>query len=282
MTYVSRAFILFLLLATAGTANAASLTLTPQTGSDGVTSGFAVYLETDAAVLNAVEGRITLPSGVSVDGIDTTGSAITLWVDRPYHVLSDETVAFMGGTPGGFATNASLLLFTMRVSTRDPGTYALGPVDAVVYANDGAGTQESVAGESKKVALGSARERGGYAFLSTPSAPLYAEVGNDPSLFDGLFYIALLGGDSGEGIAYYEVKEGWFSSSVRADRYYVLADQSRSSSIRVTAVTIDGHRSSIVLTPPNPWHDYVVYASALLLSSLALWILMRRRRMMKE
>lgn len=281
MTLFTRTVLLLSLFLVAGTSHAASLTLTPQTGSDGITSAFAVYLQTDSTVLNAVEGRITLPSGVSVDGIDTTGSAITLWVERPYHVLSDETVAFMGGTPGGLATNASLLLFTMRVSTREPGTYALGPVDAVVYANDGAGTQESVGGESKSVALGSARERGGYAFLSTPSAPLYAEVGNDPALFDGLFYIALVGGDSGEGIAYYEVKEGWFTSSVRADRYYVLEDQNRSSSIRVTAVTTDGHRSSIVLTPPNPWHDYVVYASALLLSSLALWILVRRRRMMK-
>lgn len=282
MTYRIRALFLVPFFALAGTSHAASLTLSPHTGSDGVTNEFAVYLQTDATRLNAVEGSITLPEGVLVDGIDTTGSAITLWVERPYHVLSGHTVSFTGGTPGGLPADASLLLFSVRVSSSNPGNYTLGPVEASVYAHDGAGTKQAVVGDSKRVTVGEARQRGGYAFASAPPAPLYAEMGNDPALFDGLFYIALLGGDSGEGVAYYEVTEGWFTGSVRADRYYVLSDQNRRSSIRVTAVTADGHRSSIVLTPPYPWYDYVVYAVSFLLSSLALWILMRRRRMMKK
>lgn len=237
----------------------------------------SVMLRTEAAPLNAVEGVLAIPEGMQVDAVETAGSAFSLWITPPQYSRSDGTIAFAGGVPGGIAPDTEVLLFTVRAHADQSGTYAFTPRSLAAYRNDGAGTLEAVTGTSVAVAV----DRTADAQIlpsQTANIPLGADIGSDPSLFEGRYFLSFYGGDNGSGVVRYAVKEGWWGGYTQVDRYYVLKDQSRTRGITVRAYRADD--TSVALTLPaerlSLWNIIALSILALFVLAFA-WKKMRRR-----
>ena len=89
-------------------------------------------------------------------------------------------------------------------------------------------------------------------------------VGSDPSLFGGKFYLSFFAQDSQSGVDHYEVKEGLFGGYVRADRYYVLHDQSLRSDISVRAVDVAGNTVIATIPAAHQSHTLWLFAGGIL------------------
>jgi hypothetical protein len=128
--------------ATALTAEAASLSLSPATGVYTTNSTFTVRVtvNSDGASINAAEGTLKFnPSELSVVSANRNGSIFSLWVTEPTFSNSAGTVTFSGGSPGGYKGGSGTV---MDVTFRAKGS---GPVKVTltngsVLANDGLGT----------------------------------------------------------------------------------------------------------------------------------------------
>lgn len=270
-----------LLLATAAfalPAAAAELSIETPLAAAGSAFQIPVVFSPEGEGVNAVEGSITVPDGVVIDRIDTSGSAFAVFASGPSYDLSSHSITFTAGAPNGISSDAVALLFVIEGRASAPGTYAFEPAGVSAYRNDGEGTPVSVSYRRTALSVG---EKGSVAVDALPAAapsPLVAEVGKDASLFEGRSFAAFYGGASGGSVLYYEVREGWWRLPSRADRYYVLKDQSRGTTIRVTAVSEGGGRVTTAIPPQHPWGERAQLAAALLAALLLAWLLYTRLR----
>lgn len=242
----------------------------------GTASTFAVPVRINAegTSINSVEGSINVPPGVTIDRIDRTGSVFSLWIEGPVYVPSERIIAFTGGVPGGIESSANELLFTIYAHSATPGSYSFAPEGVVAYRNDGTGGDVIVSAEASTLAIGEDADQPATNVDPVIRSPLYAEVGQDASLFDGAAFIALAGGDA----EYFIVNEGLFSRGVRADDFYVLKDQARTSTIRVTAVQSDGTRTLTTIPAENPWPERALLAVVIVFALSCAWLLARALR----
>jgi len=234
-----------------------------------------VTLTTDTAAINAVEGSIQVPDGVRIDGLDTAGSAFPLWVEYPELIVADSKITFSGGVPRGITQDTNALLFTIRAHADVPGSYPFVVEYADAYRSDGKGTKEETRLDGVSVAVD---ESDGFNKIAkgTETTALVVDVGQDETLFGGRTFISFYGGDAGSGVAYYEVREGWWRATERAERYYVLKDQKQSSAVRVTAVSTDGTKTTVVLPSAHP-NLLPIVALILVLLVLVALVIARRR-----
>lgn len=199
-----------------------------------------VRLNTQDDAINAAEGSVTL-SGLDVQSVSTGGSALSLWPVAPQYSLSTHSIEFAGGLPGSIAAGEDILLFTI-VAQAPVGSYPLSAAGVRVFKADGRGTPVAVAAFSKKVAVAAAGGASPAAVKDT-TAPQFVsvEVGHDPSLFDGQTYLSFFATDDQSGVTSYEVREGWLGGYKKADRYYVLADQTQGHDVWVRATDAAGN-----------------------------------------
>lgn len=235
---------------------------------------FTVYVEINPedSSLNVVEGVVRIPEGLHVIGVSTEGSAFPLWASAPTYVVKDRAVRFAGGSPEALPSDESARLFAIIVRADNEGTHSF-TVEGKAYADDGKGTAIPLGARSEPVSVGNAHEPRGD--IPATKSKLVAEIGRDASLFDGAWFVTFYGGDKGSGVAYYEVTEG-NREAVRAERYYVLQDQTLSENVRVTAFGNDGSRQSVTIGETNRllW----VLGILVLLAALASWWRWRRAR----
>ncbi len=198
-----------------------------------------VLLTTKESPINAVSGSVHIPAGMHIDTIDTAGSAFSLWIESPKLILSDSVVEFSGGVPHGVPPNSDVLLFTIRAHADTAGTYTLTPQNIVAYKNDGKGTVETSSGIPTAVTVDTSTTEQVAAPVSQET-PLVADIGRDAALFDGKYFVAFYGGDTGSGVQHYEVTEGWLGTPQNVERFYVINDQSLKTRIVVRAIGTDG------------------------------------------
>lgn len=126
----------------AGSLNAASLQLSPNTGVYALGSTFTtkVVVNTSGQPINAAEGSIKYnPQELSVVSIDKTGSIFNLWVTEPTFSNSAGTISFSGGLPSGYTGSAGTV-FNITFRTLIAGPVRISYVGGAVLANDGKGT----------------------------------------------------------------------------------------------------------------------------------------------
>ena len=276
MKYFLAFFFVFALALPAQAATLRVVSEGPQAG-PGKTMVISVRLESGGQQINAVEGTVVVPEGVVIDQIDTGGSALSLFVERPRHVIADGVIAFTGGATTPLSDGA--LLFTIHAHGRNIGSYTFSAGATTAYLADGAGTAVAVQGSDAVVAV---VEEGGAQHMPKREAgtALTAEYGQDPSVFDGKYFIALYGGDTGKGVEHYEVREGWWRAPVSVDSSYMLSDQSLRTTLWVSAVAPDGTKNTkLVLSLKT---DYVSLLSLVVLLGVvggALLVLRRSVRL---
>lgn len=132
------------LLAWANTAQAASLSLAPATGtfSVGKTFSLRVYAASKDQALNAVSGTITFPpETLAVTAIAKSGSVVSLWVQEPSFSNSAGRVNFEGIVLNPGYTGSGGLLLTVTFRAKAVGSAVVRFSEGSVLANDGAGTE---------------------------------------------------------------------------------------------------------------------------------------------
>ncbi|MCX6787144.1 MAG: hypothetical protein NTY93_01300 [Candidatus Kaiserbacteria bacterium] len=267
----------------APTAHAAQIhfIVTPASPSAGSTFTVEAWLSTQNDRINAAEGSVAIPDGLTVRSVSTGGSGFTLWPVEPHFAPGDHAIEFAGGVQAGIASGQETPLFTFSVTTSAPGKYLISASHVNAYRADGTGAEIAVTGVPKDVAL--------EIIESVPTIPendsnvptfVSVEVGQDPSLFNGRQYLTFFATDDKSGVSYYEVKEGWFGQYVKADRYYVLADQGRGSPIWVRVVDAEGN--STVEKIPSQHTDYTFLYNVggilvVMLLAIFTWYVRRRR-----
>jgi hypothetical protein len=133
-------FLLFWAMVTI--AEAASLTISPNTGVYTANSTFTVrvVVNTDGKPINAADGTLSFnPRELSVVAVNRTNSIFNLWVAEPAFSNSAGTISFSGGSPSGY-TGQSGTIMNVTFRALGSGTPRVSYTSGSVLANDGRGT----------------------------------------------------------------------------------------------------------------------------------------------
>lgn len=258
---------------------AAELSIETPLADAGDSFSLPVVLTPEGSQVNVIEGSIQVPDGVTIERIDTSGSAFALFMTGPVYVPASHSIEFTAGAPGGIE-NTPALLFVIEGRADVPGSY---PFSGTVtgYENDGAGTALAIAVAPVSLAVGPAGSVNVDAPREREPSPLLAEIGKDVSLFEGRWFATFFGGAYGSSVEHYTVREGFWRAPVLADRYYVLQDQGRSTTLWVTAVSDGGKSVTVMLPAENPWMERFMIAALLLVIVIVaslVWRTLRKKR----
>ncbi len=135
------AFILFIFFGFLTEVYAATLQLSPGTGSysSGQTFTATVKVLPAGQSINAVEATLKFdPKSLSVVSISKDGSAFSLWTVEPTFSNTNGTVSFGGGSPTPFTATSNLVNVTFRTVAEGTGTVNFS--NSSILAADGRGT----------------------------------------------------------------------------------------------------------------------------------------------
>jgi hypothetical protein len=125
----------------AGSAYAASLSLSPATGvyTAGGTFTARVVVNTAGASINAADGTLSFnPKELTVIGI-TKGTIFSLWTAEPSYSNSNGSITFSGGSPSGYSGSGGTVL-TVSFKANAAGSPKVSFTSGSVLAADGKGT----------------------------------------------------------------------------------------------------------------------------------------------
>ncbi|HRH33242.1 MAG TPA: hypothetical protein PK720_03860 [bacterium] len=212
-----------------------------------------IRLNTEGNTINALEGLVGIysPDGpVYVRELSVGGSDFSLWPNKP-SLSTDKgniSINFVGGVPSGI-NKKDALLFTIALTAENTGTVYIAPVSLVGFANDGLGTPLSVKGSDLTLTVtpGQIVPKDEWKNLvsadTQPPLPFTVNIGRDPAVLDGKWFITFNATDNESGIDHYEVIEGE-RKSVRSGTTYVLQNQNLSEKVIVTAFDKAGNKRS--------------------------------------
>ncbi len=261
------------------TAEAAQITVstTPAAPAAGEAFTILLRLNTQGDALNAAEGSVVLTK-LDVRSVSTGGSALSLWPIEPRYSPGSHSIEFAGGLPGSIAAGEDVPLFTIVAQAPSAGSYTVSVGHARAFKSDGRGTPVAIAASTKTITVGA----GPGTAVQEPkdtTAPQFvsAEVGQDPSLFDGRTYLTFFATDDKSGVSTYQVKEGWFGRYHDADRYYVLLDQEQGKTLWVRATDADGNTATKKIPTAHPLSTWKVLVGGILIL-LALMVMYRSHK----
>ena len=217
-------------------ARAATITVIPPDARNRV----LIQLDTQGQAINAVEAHFSFdPRAFSIASISDGGSIINLWLTKPGFSNTSGTLDLSGIVPGGIVTGDGLLVAV----TLDPvagGTskgFALTGARALL--NDGRGTAAKLSFIGAPFSLDSISST--IAIDTQAPDSFTPEIGSDPNIFGGKYFLAFAATDQHSGIDRYEVMEGPGGIWRPAVSPYLLNDQSLAGDIYVRAIDIAGN-----------------------------------------
>ena len=218
----------------------------------GDTAVVAVKINSDAAVINTVEGDVALKSAagnLTVQEFSLANSSFGLWPRTPSLSTDGHTISYVGGVPGGFSIEGATL-FKIVVQATKEGVITISPQNTSVFANDGKGTKLpvqfkniSITVTAKKTTVPVTNDWAGTVSGDTiPPGAFIIVLGQDASLFSGKKFAYFSAVDNQSGIDHYEVSEN-NSTAVRSGSTYVLQDQSGDVKLNVVAFDKAGNKT---------------------------------------
>ncbi|MFA5134215.1 MAG: carboxypeptidase regulatory-like domain-containing protein [Patescibacteria group bacterium] len=131
-----------LLVAVPAAADAASLYLSPSSGTYTVGGSFSVTVavDTGGVAINSAQATVSFPNDILE--ITSVGQAgiFTLWPISPTYSNATGTVSFAGGVPNPGYTGSGGTIITVTFATKVAGTATVTMGSASILANDGLGT----------------------------------------------------------------------------------------------------------------------------------------------
>lgn len=263
----------------------------------GQTFEVGVFLNTTEEAVNAVEASITVPDDVLViKDIREGNSFVSLWLEKP--AIEKNTVSFAGIMPGGYNGNEAYL-FSMILEAVKPGTVVIQSEQEQILLHDGDGNSAQLAHAPLTLTVKEAGVTSQYMPAADSVSPesFVPEIGQDPSLFEGKWFVAFTTQDKQSGVAHYDLWESKRAySEERLARKMrvtwrevqspaVLEDQALQSYIYVRATDKSGNIRIAQISPmhPLPWYENIANWSILLVGALLvfgaiLWFLFRMNR----
>jgi len=125
---------------------------------------------------------------------------------------------------------------------------------------------------------------------TTPPEALEPQIGQEPKVFEGKYFIAFSTIDKQTGIDYYEIleadKRGYQRGTIRKAEWkkgsspYLLEDQSLRSVIKVKAVDKAGNERIEEIVPPYKvtWKDVLVIILILIGAGVIYWIIRKIKK----
>ena len=250
---------------------------------------FSVRVDSENKNINAVEGSILLDyltESVSLIDINTAGSKFSLWPGKPLPSVSNTSISFAGGSPGGL-NSKDAIIFNIVLKLQKVGQVTLTPNNFSVYLHDGKGTKDEVSVKNlvidvvpKKL---DSRPRDDWNNLTsndkTPPEPFEIYLGQEGSVFDGKKFLSFSTTDKQSGIAYYEVIEGDLPP-VRSSDTYILQEQNKSVKVTIIAYDSAGNaRKSIYSsTPYNVFYPIIITIIIVIIILIFVFVIHKKRR----
>lgn len=260
------------------------LYLEPSTGNyqPGDTFGLEIKIDTEGECINVIEGNLKFSQDI-LKGVDFSRgkSIITLWVKSPEINQESGLISFSGGIPNGYCGRVpgdpgvsnllGKIIFRvpeMIIGKPDENLAEIKFLDTCqVFLNDGKGTEAGLNTKgaifnilTEKLEVPSKDEwQEEIKKDNTPPEAFKAEIGRDPAIFEGKYFITFSTTDKQTGIDHYEIKEGKRDWQVVISPY-VLENQRLTNDIWVKATDkADNERIEIVKASREPIWKYVFY-----------------------
>ncbi len=282
-------FVLFSALPLIG--QAAELYLEPAQGEYHQDDTFIaeVRLNTEGEYINVAKVDLTFPQDIlEVKDFSKGNSILTLWVEEPSFSNQSGRVSFAGGIPAGYQGWDGLLGRTIfRVKQQGTGDKKVKIeflVSSQVLLNDGLGTPAEL--KTKGAIFSILPERleippedkwqEEIEKDNIPPESFKIEVSQDPSVFEGKYFLSFSTTDKQTGVDYYEIKEGerdW----KKGESPYLLEDQRLRSIIKVRAVDMAGNERIETIEPPKKPFPYWLILIIIGLV-IIIWIIRKLKR----
>ncbi len=247
----------------------------------------SILLDAQGENINAVGGTIAYPANLlELKEIRDGNSLVNFWVDKPADTR--DGVVFSGITPGGYAGQSGPI-FSLIFVSKEAGQGGITLKSGQLLKNDGSGSETRFtvsdfkfsAVQNEKTALMTVPEIKDTA----PPESFVPEIGQDPAIFLGKWFVAFAAEDKGSGITRYEVKESKYiifdlSKWNQAESPYLLSDQNLESYIFVKAIDKSGNERTEKISPKHPlafyenpdiWFIIIVIAAFLWLYKKIVW-----------
>lgn len=158
-----------------------------------------IEVDTGGETINAIEGSLTLPSGMKVSDVYTGDSAILIWITTPKVIEGSREIFFAGLTPGGFVGKRPLFSISGDFLWSDANKITFGNVRALK--SDGEGTEVKV-----RLSLENS------IVVKDDVAPeiFVITLTKQIELHEGRFTAVFQTADKGSGVLRYEMAEKWF------------------------------------------------------------------------
>lgn len=235
--------------------NAASIYLetSNNTLTVGDTAVVTVKINAEGAVINTVEGSLSIKSpanNITVQEFSLANSSFGLWPRTPSLSVDGKVISFVGGVPGGFSIEGATI-FKVIVEAKKEGDVTLSPTDFLAYANDGKGSK--IFPKMNDIVIKVLPKKAGAVIrddwktvLSTDTTPpqdYIIVLGQDKTLYGGKIFAFFSALDNESGIDHYEVIEDG-APAVRSGSTYVLKNQSESVKLDVVAFDKSGNKKN--------------------------------------
>lgn len=253
---------------------AASLSIAPSKTSIGKNQqvSFTIKLNTDGALINAVEGTLSFShSNMMITSVQRGGSMVNFWVEDPSAKISQAntngSLRFSGIVPGGFSGSGQLMTIVFQAIA--PGKPQVSISQAQMLLNDGEGTAIALNSPGAGITITNAtiQENPETTNTLTPDKlpangvsttaddsdlpeAFSPFVTRDKNVFDNQYFLIFNTQDKGSGISHYKVQEG-SGELKRAESPYVLENQSLTEPITVIAVDNTGNERSETIMPTH-------------------------------
>ncbi len=221
--------------------------------------------------VNVVEGTIALGDYSSLGQIELSvaDSAFSLWPQSPVYHPGEGKITFIGGAPAGVRAGSDVLVAKITFVPETIGERQLEIGAARVYRMDGAGTPEALArSQTSLVVAEAAGSYGGVRSLDLSQPKLTAEIGDDPSIYDGQPFVSFYAIDQGTGVAKTELALG-MGKFVPVTSPYVLGAAERSAFLSLRTTDLAGNTQTVVLrgpeAPPVPLAPLLLLVAILIL-----------------
>lgn len=136
-------FLFFVLFFSPFLVSAATLYLSPNSGSHNVGGNFSVsiYVSSKDQAINAVSANISYPKDkLEVTSISKAGSILTLWAQEPSFSNGSGSVSLEGIVPNPGYTGSSAKIVQINFKAKNSGNATISFSSGSVLANDGKGT----------------------------------------------------------------------------------------------------------------------------------------------
>ena len=271
-----------------------------------------VKIDTEGECVNAVEASLVYDNDIlKATDFGRGESILNLWVRNPEINQEQGLISFSGGIPGGFCGRlpgdpgpsnllGKIIFQTPGLIVREttpngtPKERLYDPTgQAQNYAkidfldssqallNDGFGTPAKLSSKGATIKitevgpLETPKKDEWQTELkedNIPPEPFEIEIHQEPTIFEGKYFIIFSTTDKQTGIDYYQVKEGkrdW----KKVESPYLLEDQNLKSIIKVKAVDKEGNEGIAEYIPskkPFPWRTIILIVAG---TGIIWWII---------